>query len=924
MRRLIRKMIPLTFITLVAGCIVYFRSEGFAQSWRDYIVHQLEERGLFLNLRSLRLDPFDGGLVAGGIEIYQQANRKTLLARVDRLNVDLDLSKLVHREVQVQGVDLRDANLAFPLDPDDPKSELLELGNLNALIMFDGDHIEVRRAEGDLFGLHLSVTGSLLKPPPSTEEEEEKSRQRARERLAAIRARRDLILETAKMLKHFKTAHAPRLEIEVNGDLGKPEELNAALHLTADGLRHGDYVCEQLFAEATYAGRLVDLQRLHVKDHLGELEASATYEIEGSSVDFHLRSRVNLSKLAAAVFEKEELHEVVFYEPPEIEADGRVLLGSSVPKDAFVPVECSGSVHAGRFASRGEVLDGLSLNFGLAPRGCSFRDVLLRHKSGTLNLQAMWQKPESFRYRALLRMDPHVFLPFFKLPQTQEFIQRFGFRDESGIYAEVEGEGKSPDVGNDCHNIGRAELHHFKYNGVEFARMESDIEFEGPQHFFRNMLAERAEGAAGAKQIDWDDDAHTVRFEKLVSDVDPVAVVGCFAPDTAAVIARYRFDKHPHAEVDGLLALHGGGTDMRVKFRSDGVGHYVLWGDDYTVSKPVGDLGFKGPKLAYDVSGSVFGKEMRCKGDVDLSDGANDYTVDFRAGLFPYPVFTKPLPFEKVRAMVTCRKGIADYDLKATLLDGDFSMRGKVDDRKSPQDYTADLRVNAVNFKKFGRVYTPDYDTEGDLSSHAEVAGKLGDWKSLKGRGAVVILNSNLYAVPILGPLTPLLGALLPKPIKGYNVAKDVDATFTLADGFATTNDVVASTKVFEIVAKGKVDYLEDRIQFHAQVKFGKLLGLVLFPVSKILEYTGEGTVEEPLWRPRFFSVSSEKTPFRKSDDPVPPPAKPEPQPKSAPSFTPLRPSVPPKSKGVTTDKDKPKDDQNTAQPSRVPRTGTK
>jgi hypothetical protein len=63
------------------------------------------------------------------------------------------------------------------------------------------------------------------------------------------------------------------------------------------------------------------------------------------------------------------------------------------------------------------------------------------------------------------------------------------------------------------------------------------------------------------------------------------------------------------------------------------------------------------------------------------------------------------------------------------------------------------------------------------------------------------------------------------------------------------------------------VDYLEDRILFHAQVKFGKILGLVLFPVSKILEYTGEGTVEDPKWRARFFSGSSEKTPFRKEGE---------------------------------------------------------
>ena len=281
---------------------------------------------------------------------------------------------------------------------------------------------------------------------------------------------------------------------------------------------------------------------------------------------------------------------------------------------------------------------------------------------------------------------------------------------------------------------------------------------------------------------------------------------------------------------------------------------------------------------------------MNCKGGAELGEGASDYNVDFKAGSFSYSVFAKMLPFEKVVVKVTCKKGLADFDVKASVLDGEFSFRGKFDDRKEPLGYSGDLRISSVNFRKFANVYSPGYDTEGDITAHAAFTGKLGDWKTLKGKGEIVILNGNLYAIPILGPLTPLLGALLPTPIGGFNVAKDADATFTLADGFARTDDLVASTKVFHISSKGQVDYLEDRIQFYAQVKFGKLLGMVLFPVSKILEYTGEGTVGDPKWRPRFFSTGSEKVPFRKSDEPAAPAqvAMPEPEPEVTPK--PIRP----------------------------------
>jgi hypothetical protein len=654
MRTFIRRIIVLALLTAVLGGFALVRSEGFARSWRDFVVEQLERRGVYLKLDSVQIDLLQGGVVARGIEVFQEASRLTLLASVDTLNLDLDLGKLLHREVEVLGLDLRQANVAFPIDPEEPKSEMLGLRHLSARVLLTGDRIEIRRAEGEFFGLRLSITGSLLRPtPPKSEEEERLARERMRQRIAELRKRRDLILEAAKVLKHFQTAREPSLEIEVNGDLDKPEELNASLHLTANGLRHGDYVCEELEARATCAGRLLDLTSLRIRDHLGELHAGAMYEIGGEAVDFHLHSTMNLPHLASAILEDETLHEVVFYEPPEIFADGRLLLGRSLPARAFVPVECSGTVRTGRFASRGEVVDALGVNFGISPDGYYFRDGLLRHKTGTMGVQAMWKKGEGFRYRAQLQMDPAVFEPFLVNQQLREFVQRFSFRAESSIFAELEGEGSSPDIGNDCRNRGRVELHHFKYHGVEFARMDSDLEFEGPQHFFRKLRAERAEGAATAEKIDWDDDAGTVRFTGLVSDLEPVAVVGCFAEETAQVIARHRFDRIPHAELDGLLDLKRGGSDLRVRFRSEGTGHYMLWGIDYTVGRPAGELKFTGSKLAYNVSGTVFGREMTCKGGSDLNEGANDYTVDFKAGSFYYSVFAKMLPFERVAVKVT-------------------------------------------------------------------------------------------------------------------------------------------------------------------------------------------------------------------------------------------------------------------------------
>ena len=849
--RFLRRFLLLCLLVIAGGAAVYVQSEGFSRKWRRFVTEQFEQRGIYLTLDRLTLDPLEG-LVARNIRVFLDKKRETLLADVDRLHLDLDYNSMFRKQAFLEAVDLRNADLTFPIDPEDPASEKLSLKDLNARLFLVGDRIEVSKAEGRLYGLQIHISGSVLKPEADgAPESDAVVEERRRKRLAAIKARRAVIIEAARILQHFESAEAPRLDIEVNGDLEKIEEMSASFRLSARSLRHGPYLCEEIEASASYAGEQVDLDRLWVKDHLGELEASAVWQLGGSGVDFHVRSSADLPGLVSAVFQNEAMREVVFYDPPELVADGRFLLGKAVPEGAFVPLECVGRVAAKRFASRGEVLDGFEAGFGVSPQGCYFRDVLLRHKTGTLGLQAMWKQGEGLKYKALVQLDPHIALPFAQMKQTKEIISRFDFTSDSGIFAEIEGEGPEPRIDR-CMNRGRAELHNFSYRGAPMKRVSADLEFSGPRHKYRNLEIEREEGRAVAKEVACDDEAHTVRLTGVVSDCDPVALVNCFASKTAETIARYRFDKFPHAEVDGVIGRDSG-TDIRVRFRGEGTAHYVLWDEDYTIHRPVGDLVFSGPILTYDVSGAVFGEPMECKGTVDLRPEANDYTVAFRAGRFPYDVFGKPVPFANLRTNVICKAGVAAVEAQADMLDGRFRLKGRIDDNKKPQAYSGEIRIDAVSFTKFARIYSPKDDTEGDLTGILKFEGRLGDWRTLKGNGSLTMLNGNLYAVPILGPLTPLIGAVLPRPIKGYNVAKEADCTFTVADGFVSTDDLEALTAVFRLVSKGKVDFLEDRIQFEAQAKFRGLPGLVFLPVSEILEYVGEGSVGDPLWRPRYI-----------------------------------------------------------------------
>ncbi|TLD69861.1 hypothetical protein FEM03_16205 [Phragmitibacter flavus] len=867
MAGLLRRLMVMALIAGILGIGFYVRSESFSRKWCALVVEQCEKRNLFLALDNLTLDPIEG-VVAHGLRVYHDQQRRVLLGEVDRLNLDLDYGKMIRHELFLEGIDLHNADVRFPVDSEDPQSEIISISDMNAGMVLVGDRIEMRTAEGTLFGLRIHITGSILKPrPPKVEETEEQKEDRRRKRLEAIRSRRDLIVKIAKGLRHFESAQAPRLEIEINGDLEALEEMTATMRLSANGMRHRDYVCEELSATATYASETLDISRLHVRDHLGEMEASATWRLGTEHVDLHLQSSADLPGFASALLQNDMLREVVFYETPDVVAEGRLLLGSAIPQNAFLPFEGVASVRAGRLATRGELLEGLSMNVGLSTEGCYIRDGILSHKSGSTTFQAMWRHGEGVRYRAVVQMDPRVLIPFARDHQSRETLQRFELNEQSRFYLEIEGEGDELNL-QTCRSTGHYDLRNFVYRGVEVEHLTGELEAAGRVHTFRNLKLQREEGEASADLVRHDMDQKKVSFEGIKGSVHVAEVVSCFAPKIATIIDRYRIAKPPQVTMEGDIFYRSPGTDLTVEFRSPGgSGVYPFQDKGYVINDPVGVLKFNDGLLNFNVTGNYNNGPMSCIGKTTLRVDDKAFNFDFKAASFPYEVFGKPAPFKNVKATVASKDGRLDYNVNSSLFGGIFTAKGEASDRKKPMTYNGEVAISAILFKEFARVYSPTNDTAGDFTGHMKFSGTLGDWKSLRGEGALTILNSNLYAVPILGPLTPLIAAVLPKQMKNYNEAKEADCTFTVANGFATTDNIEAVTGVFKLVSKGSVDFLENRIQFEAQARLRGLPGIVFFPVSEILEYVGEGSVGDPMWRPRYFSNTQEKEEFRQPNE---------------------------------------------------------
>ncbi len=877
---------------MLAGGL-YLNTTAFHERWHGFVTGELAQHGVHLNFEHLTINPF-GGLVAEGVKVFNDASKQHIVASVDRLNLDVDFGSLVEGKVKIDGLELLHASMALPVDPERPDLTVIKLKDLSARALLEGRQLDIRHAEGLLSdGLRIMISGVVELPEPRADQRA----MSAQDRLSLMREHRAQIQHGLDWLARFRAPRVPTLNVKVSGALDRPQELKAEMLFQADGLVFEDYVWKELVAEAEYDGGFIDLKRLHLRDHLGTLDATATWRFGADRLRFRLTSSADLPGLARAFFSSEQLREVVFYEAPQLALEGSIFLDKPREED-FLPAEVTGRLECGRFGSRGEVFNSLSLGLGATREGIFVRDALLKHKTGTLGLDLMKHRTEGFKYNLTLRMDPNVFLPFVLLPKTREIIQRFEFDESSHIDVHLACAGATTNL-RECPSSGHGVLRHFRYKGVAFDSAEMDLALLGDIQNYANVRIQRPDGPAGAELVfvNDDDDAKWLRLVNVHAVADAAGIVRAFAPKVADQIALYRFSPGTDVTANGTIGYKNNPqlNNYKVTFKNPvGGAHYTLWNEDYPINAPNGDIHIIGSMLNFDFNGRLFGDTMHAKGAVNLTPGVKGYDVEVRAGRFPYSVFSRKLPFEEVRADVHSREGIARIDIAAEVLGGGMTLKGTLNDNREPTTYEGELRMNALSFQRFAQVYSPGNESVGDISGHFKFTGRMNDWKALKGGGALIIVNGNLLALPVLGPLTPIIGALLPSSIKGYNVAKRADCTYEVADGFIVTENVEAESSAFRIFSRGNIDFIRDDIDFNAEVRL-RGLGILLFPVTQLMAYKGSGTIGDTKWHPRIFGGGNKdkrKEPTEKElqeaqrigGNPVKPQAEPAP-PKRRPLF---------------------------------------
>jgi len=798
--RIVRRLF-LIFCILAASLIVwgavYARQQGFTRSWRDAIEVEFEKRGYYVDIGKLTLGAFRG-LVAEDVKIFEDKERLQEVAFLDDVYLDVDLSNILNKKILVNTLDVQDASLSLPIDPEDPSGSRLKLDGLSGRLVITESVIEILKAEAEFEGVDISVKGTLLRRAAEPKD-------RAPDEMLE---RRMQLMKLAQWLRSFEFEEGnPLLTVDFSSAIGDLSSTTARAVLRAGVVRKTGHVhtVESIDVAVRYDGmkKTVLIDQFRIGDRFGELEITGQWGDDTNLLQFDLDSSADLSGLASWFTRSNWLREVVFFQPAGIKASGEIDLSAIETDTLAFPGKITGDFRAGRLVTRGTVFSGLDFGFSLAGERVYLRNLRLDHKTGIAFLNLKYEPGndlESFLYEAEITLDPLVFRPFFN-EKGRRFIDIWNFGDQSKVYIAAAGQGLTWSPAGWKHK-GEIDLRQFSLNGVEFLAMEAEVESDGLTHWFRDIVLSREEGRIVAELAQCDVSSKQWKVKGVVSTVNPIEGAQAFSPKLARHLARYRFEGSPTIRLSGLL-------DAR---RPEEVGSEPR--ENYL------EMSFSGgDALKYDFLGKT----------IDFSNPSGDLTI------------------EKSRFNLT-RFG-------AGIFGGSLDLRfDALDVRSAEKAFVGDVKLSGVPLEAITKLYGDTDSAKGNLDAYLQFSGGGGTVANLKGTGAAKIVNGNLFAVPLLGPLSKVISGAN-RGGNGNHVAKEASATFEIVNGIIKTSDLEALTNSFRVKSVGELSLVDKSVEFEAVVNTrDQLSSTILTPVSELLTYSCTGTWKEPVWKPKHIS----------------------------------------------------------------------
>ncbi len=454
--------------------------------------------------------------------------------------------------------------------------------------------------------------------------------------------------------------------------------------------------------------------------------------------------------------------------------------------DQFWP-DVIGHVEFGQFSYKRVPFSDLAADFSWDGKRAFIRDLRVHHQTGQLRAD-FFDAPGDFRLNIESTISPEAIRALVPR-ELNEFLRDWEWQRSPAVHLAIRGKDRNPGnwVGDGTIALGRS-----RFRGAWMNSANTNIKFADGALTCADLHVTRDEGV-GTGSFTYDFKKHEVRVSDIRSSLNPAEAIFWIDPKFSKTVAPYKFRRPPAVTANGVYQFRGG-KNTRLEVKADGAG-----GMDYV---------FLG----------------------------------------------KTLPFDHVSArLLFTNERLQILDIRGDIFSGVLRGNADISLAKNNPRYHATLAVTNADFPHLTGLYFNYYHyrtARGQLSGAYDFDGFGTDPRKMHGTGKVGVTNGDVFAIPVLGPISEILNHIVPG--MGYSIAREANTKFRINDGIIHTDDFNVSGQLFSVIGHGDIHFLDDKIDLDVRISANGP-GIVLTPVYKLFEYKAEGSLKKPDWHPKIF-----------------------------------------------------------------------
>lgn len=795
---------------------IHASSAGLAEHWKDAVRKEFARQGIEISIGKLTLDPLNG-LVARDVRVYEPEEARSpvpgepgpelplpaagtphVLAEVSRIDLDVSLPRLMQGQVYLNSLKVRDAMVSLPVDPGLPDGERLEVSGFNARVLFSEDSIEIQELNGRLLGVLVNVNGELVRHPAKQSDGKPEKWQGIRhEQRLAVRK----VLRALAPLRVPKGAPA-ELRVRAMADLGRIEEGRFEFTFLAPELAWEELEATEIRMAGNWDNGLLQIEDIRFRDEGGAFRAEADFVRGAGVLRFNVESAAMLPELARQRWWPADWPVFRLLDPPRVTMGGRLAFAKGPARPLGV---LTGSLALGRCQVASNRFEFASANVSYDGDRLFLRDLRLRQGEGGDLRADILLEGDDLRARGQSTVHPETVAPLLPPGYVRGLLSSFDCGDgTSALGFTVLGNLKSAASWAVETNIDAKGI---RFHGVPITSATGQWAIREGKHVFENALVKIPAGATTGVGTDARTTTETVasansitlhppfghtEFRGVRCQGWPHTVITAIVPEVMGAIPKFKLSDAADLAVDGVL---GGRTGPRSDLRM---------------------------------------------------------TMASR-GMLLYPAFGKELPLRSPSAMLSLKDRSAILPvIEAACYGGRVSASLRFDNLGSPKiSSSGKISLEGVGYQELMKLFSdrPD-DAKGSLDVSGTFTCADGTLETLDAEGSMRLVNGDLFSIPLFGPLSPLIEAVLPERGIGYSVASSATATATVRKGVLKTGDFNALTPAFKMDGRGTIHLPTGGVEFFARFNARGLAEVATVIFSYIFEYKCEGTLGKPEWKP--------------------------------------------------------------------------